>query len=162
MDLTAVFGKVRQGLIKYRYLIFILLLGIVLMSMPDFRENGNSEEIQPDVQASKEDPSQLLSDLLSQIEGAGKVRLLLTEAAGERTIYQTDQTGQELQLDTVIITNADRGQQGMVQQVIPPQYQGAVVVCQGADDPNVKLAIVEAVSNATGLSTDRISVLKMK
>lgn len=103
-----------------------------------------------------------LSQLLSQIKGAGKVRLLLTEAAGEKTIYQTDRTGQDQQSDTVIITGADRGQQGMVQQIIPPEYRGAVVVCQGADDPSVRFAIVEAVSNATGLSTDRISVLKMK
>jgi hypothetical protein len=39
---------------------------------------------------------------------------------------------------------------------------GAVIVCQGADKPVVRLAIVEAVADATGLSTDTITVLKMK
>lgn len=162
MDLTAVSGKIRPVLKKYRYFIFVLLLGIALMSIPEFGGTGKGEETKPTVQTVDEDPGEQLSQLLSQIKGAGKVRLLLTEAAGEKIIYQTDRTGQDQQCDTVIITNADRGQQGMVQQVIPPEYQGAVVVCQGADDPGVRLAIVEAVSNATGLSTDRISVLKMK
>jgi len=36
------------------------------------------------------------------------------------------------------------------------------VVCQGADDPAVRLAVSQAVSSVTGISTDRISVLKMK
>ena len=49
-----------------------------------------------------------------------------------------------------------------VQQVLPESYRGAIVVCQGADSPAVKLAIVEAVSRATGLGADSISVLKMK
>jgi len=41
-------------------------------------------------------------------------------------------------------------------------YRGAVVVCQGGDNASVRLAVVEAVSNATGLTSDRITVLKMK
>jgi len=39
---------------------------------------------------------------------------------------------------------------------------GAVIVCQGADDPQVRLSIVDAVSKVTGLGSDKISVLKMK
>ena len=64
--------------------------------------------------------------------------------------------------DTVIITGSDRSQQGLICQQIPPQYLGAVIVCQGADKAAVRLALVEAVSDATGLSTDAITVLKMK
>lgn len=161
MDLTAVSGKIGPILKKYRYLICLLLLGIVLMSIPELERSQDTQQTGP-AQTAEDDTMEQLSQLLSQIKGAGKVRLLLTEAAGEKTIYQTDRTGQDQQSDTVIITGADRGQQGMVQQIIPPEYRGAVVVCQGADDPSVRFAIVEAVSNATGLSTDRISVLKMK
>jgi stage III sporulation protein AG len=39
---------------------------------------------------------------------------------------------------------------------------GAVVIAQGADDPSIKLAIVDAVTKATGLGANKISVLKMK
>ena len=55
-----------------------------------------------------------------------------------------------------------RKQTGLVQQVNPPTYLGAVIVCQGADSASVRLAIVEAVGSVTGLSTDKITVLKMK
>jgi hypothetical protein len=37
-----------------------------------------------------------------------------------------------------------------------------VIVCQGGDQPEVKLAVVEAVCDAVGLTADKISVLKMK
>ncbi|MFR6424441.1 MAG: hypothetical protein ACLUNO_01710 [Oscillospiraceae bacterium] len=41
---------------------------------------------------------------------------------------------------------------------VSPQYLGAVVVCDGADAPQVQLAVTQAVAQFTGLSTDRISV----
>ena len=94
------------------------------------------------------------------MEGAGRVKVLLTEASGKETIYQTDTTASGE--DTVILTDSSRNQLGMVSRIDSPIYLGAVVVCQGADRPPVKLAITQAVANATGLSYDRISILKMK
>jgi stage III sporulation protein AG len=109
-----------------------------------------------------------LEEILSCIDGAGKVRVFLSEAAGEQTIFQTDEevssgaSSSSSSSQTVIISGSDRTEQGMIVQIIPPRYQGAVIVCQGADRASVRLAIVEAVSNATGLASDRITVLKMK
>ena len=103
--------------------------------------------------------------LLSAMEGAGRVRVLLTEAKGERRHFQTDQDQHQsgdLKTDTVIITAQDRSQQGLVQRTDPPVYRGAVVLCQGADSSRVRLAVVEAVAAVTGLTSDKISVLKMK
>ena len=42
------------------------------------------------------------------------------------------------------------------------QYRGALIVCAGADSPQVRLDLVNAVAGLTGLSTDRITVVKMK
>lgn len=39
--------------------------------------------------------------------------------------------------------------------------QGAVVVCEGADQAAVRLAILRAVNAYTGFGSDRITVLKM-
>ena len=64
-------------------------------------------------------------------------------------------------INTVIVSGNDRTESGLVRQINPPVYMGAIVVCQGADDPTVQLAIIDAVSKITGLGTHRISVLKM-
>lgn len=41
-------------------------------------------------------------------------------------------------------------------------FTGAIVLCQGADHPEVRLKIVEAVAAFTGLGSNRIMVMKMK
>jgi stage III sporulation protein AG len=67
-----------------------------------------------------------------------------------------------VEYETVLRTNSNRADEALVEQILAPEYLGAVVVCQGADDPTVRLAVSEAVSKATGMGADRISVLKMK
>ena len=44
--------------------------------------------------------------------------------------------------------------------ILSPTYRGALVVCQGGDRADVRLAVIEAVSVLTGLSSDRITVAK--
>ena len=93
---------------------------------------------------------------------------MLTVAESEKTLYQSDEdvtTGDNsssVRQETILISDSGRNQQALITQVISPKYQGAVVVCQGADIPSVKWAVVEAISKATGLGADQISVLKMK
>jgi stage III sporulation protein AG len=169
MDINALKAKVMEFLKKYRFVILILCIGILLMILP----TGKAKEQAPQLSTSQpaiqfDDPTNALTDILSQIQGAGKVRLMLTKGAGERTVYQTNEDrnigeqNQSVRVETVIVTDKDRAQHGLVQQVLAPEYRGAIVVCQGADDASVRLAIIEAVADATGLGTDRISVLKMK
>lgn len=161
MDLTAIAGKVTEFIKKYRYVILVLVIGIGLMLLPE----GRQEEAEPvTAQETQPELAQELKQILSRIKGAGDVEVLLTQSAGEKTVYQTDEDISESdhRWETVIVTDADRNEQGLVQQTLPPQYQGAIIVCDGADDAAVRLAIVEAVADATGLGTDRISVLKMK
>ena len=159
--------KLREIAGRYKYALLILGLGLVLMWFPWDRE-VEPEDTEPASVQEQTDPESRLEEILSQVRGAGKVRVMLTESAGEQTLYQTDEDESQSsdsfsrRSDTVVITGNDRSQTGLVRQVNPPEYLGAIVVCQGADRPAVCLAIVEAVAAVTGISSDRISVLKMK
>ena len=161
MDLKALKGKVIQWIGKYKYLALILVVGIGLMLIPNGSKTSqqatqNVLTATPTVSISKE-----LEEILSNIQGAGKVKVMLTVKSSEQTIYQTDTPSADRQ-DTVIITDEERAQNGLVQQIISPTYRGAIVLCQGADNASVCLAIKEAVSKVTGLDSSEISVLKMK
>lgn len=149
----------------YKWIALVLVLGLVLMLIPD--KQTKPETVQP--QTEKAESNELeLEAILSQIQGVGKVRVLLTVSQGERTIYVYDEDTSDTpdsgssRREAVVITDDSRAQSGLVSQVLPPVYLGAVVVCQGGDLPGVRLAVVEAVSAATGLTADKISVLKMK
>ncbi len=162
MEPAAVRKQITLYLKKYRYGVVILLVGLLLMALPEKKTE------QPPVQAAETEVGgslqEELSQILSRIQGAGKVEVLLTEYAGAQTIYQTDldQKDSDLRRDTVILSGENRGEAGLVSQVNPPIYQGALIVCQGGDRPAVKLAIVQAVMSVTGLSSNQITVLKMK
>ncbi len=160
----------RQFLEKYKHVLLILLVGIALMLLPTSKEKTQSQPTSPS-QPTQQAPLSLqeeLSELLSRMSGAGKVEVLLTEATGQNTLYQanedttSDETAKSSRTDTVILTDSNRNQTGMVCRIDPPTYLGAVVLCQGADNPAVRLAITEAVSNATGLGYHKITILKMK
>ena len=168
MDIVKLKNQAQKLVGKYKYPLLILLLGLALMLIPG--SLGGEEATVPDVR--EEAPAQAdmnaeLAEILSQISGAGKVKVMLTVASGEKVIYQEDvdiaagENGSQRH-DTVIVTDSDRNQTGLVTRVDPPVYLGAIIVCQGADKASVRLAIVEAVCKVTGLGADRISVLKMK
>lgn len=168
MDMAEIRIKIFDVIKKYKYAVIILLVGVVLMLIPVGKQEKvvaktGTVEINKSVDINKE-----LEEILTQIDGAGEVRVLLTVATGEETVYQTDnrvsqsEENNNTQIDTVMITDGERNERGLVKQTISPVYRGAVVVCQGADSAQVRLAIVEAVVKLTGLSSDRISVLKMK
>lgn len=164
LDLTK---KIKEMLDKYKYVVLILCIGIFMMLLPD-RAGKASQQETATPEKLPVSQAEELENILGQIAGVGKIKVLLTEADGAQTIYQTDEDrsdsggNERLRVETVIVTNGDREEVGLVRSVTPPVYLGAIIVCQGGDIPSIKLAIVQAVSGVTGIPSDRISVLKMK
>lgn len=161
-----------QFLAKYKHVLLILLVGIGLMLLPSGGKSSAQEQPTPTAAPEQIQQTQTLqeqlSSFLSRMEGAGRVEVLLTLATGEETLYQTDSDrttadrSETHRQDTVIVSDSGHNETGLVCQVNPPTYLGAVVLCQGADSSAVRLAITQAVANATGLGTHKITILKMK
>lgn len=164
MDWDILKPKLTELYEKYKYPLLILLVGMVLMVLPHSAQTPEIHSVEQQI-TEKVSLEHSLSDILSMVDGAGRVRVLLTEYAGESTVYQTNNSSSadgNIRKDTVIISDNSRSQEGMIQRIDPPVWKGAVVLCQGAKNAVVKLQIVEAVSKATGLTYDKITVLKMK
>ena len=165
MEATAPKQRINALFGKYKYPILVVLVGMGLMLLPSEQEPSEPVEPPRAVESSLEEK---LEALLGRIEGAGQVSVLLTEKEGSQTLYQTDsqtdadESGSRRTDDTVLIEDENRTESGLVRQTLGPVYRGAVILCQGADDPSVKLAVVEAVRCVTGLGADQISVQKMK
>ena len=165
MEATAPKQRINALFGKYKYPILVALVGLGLMLLPSEQEPTEPAEPPRAVECSLEEK---LEALLGRIEGAGQVSVLLTEKEGSQTLYQTDSqtdaddSGSRRTDDTVLIEDENRTESGLVRQTLGPVYRGAVILCQGADDPSVKLAVVEAVRCVTGLGADQISVQKMK
>ena len=158
--------RLKQLARQYKYVFLVVFTGILLMLLPSGKEKSQSTE--QTVEVSQTGLDTRLEEILGQIQGVGKVRVMLTVSRGEQVLYVYDEDGDYAQdsessrREAVIITDKDRAQGGLISQVIGPQYQGAVIVCQGGDQPAIRLQVVEAVCDLTGLTADKVTVLKMK
>ena len=169
MDIIDWKNGITEAFRKYKYVCIVLVVGILLMLLPGPSEKETKDQMQAEKNEQiQENIEHRLEDLLSEVSGAGQVRVLLSVSQGEQTIYQTDSSYSQGEKDadsrtqTIIIMDSQRNETGLIHQKNPPKYVGAIILSQGADDPVVKLAIVEAVGKITGLGADKISVLKMR
>ena len=167
MDVKALLQKAAKTIEKYKYILLVFVIGLVLTVLPS-NAKADNQNTKVTVGQTAIPLNEQIAALLSKVEGAGKVEVMLSIHTGEEILYQADEdintteqtnTGKK---ETVIISDSQRNESGLVRQTNPPNYLGAIVVCQGADSPRVQLALYDAVSKITGLSTDRISILKMK
>lgn len=170
MDVKSIPGKAIKLISKYKYAAIVLAIGVVLLLLPSrsVEKTENAQEIKLTSTNSQTISASALTEILQSIQGAGKVQVLLSVSSGERIIYQTDSdqntSGDTVStsVETIIITDSQRNESGLISRVDPPSYMGAIVVCEGADSASVRLDIIQAVSKITGLGADNICVLKMK
>ena len=167
--------KLVGGLKRYKYAALILVAGIALLLLPS---SGKAKTQETPVRETERESdyaaqtAQQLRTLLAQIDGAGRVEVMLTLKSGARTQYQTDgsvttQTDESgtraaEELKTVILSEGSEYDKAAVSAVEYPQFQGALIVCDGAGSASVKLSLIEAVAALTGLSSGQITVVKMK
>lgn len=160
-------SKLMGILNKYRYALLVLAVGAALMTWPTGSSAAptagtpsvTSESLAPQM----DDLSlleQRLSESLSAIRGVGKAEVVLTLQAGSRQILaeDTDHRGDSIQNSTLILSAGSGTEKTVVTQVIAPVFQGALVVCDGGGEAQVRLEVLHAVSALTGLRADRISI----
>ncbi|MGN0632671.1 MAG: hypothetical protein ACI4JW_02270 [Oscillospiraceae bacterium] len=157
--------------------IFIVgIIGIILILLSEFIPSSDSKNVEnestaelsfDDTAAYKKSVEAQLEELISEIKGVGKVRVMVT-VAGTREYVFAQQTDTNRQTETdgeafaqkgeIILSDEKDGKKPVVKQIISPQISGAAVVCEGADDPKTKERVINTVSAVLGLSGSKISV----
>ena len=153
----------REVLGQYRAAFLVLCAGVVLLLLPGGGRTGAEEAESSAAETGfvLEDFEDRVADILSQVEGAGETRVVLTLDGGARSVLardsQTDGDGSGS--STVVTVGRGSGNQSVVPvQTLTPSFRGALVVCPGGGDPLVRLRLSQAVAALTGLGSDRISI----
>ena len=154
---------------RYKYAALVVLIGAGLLLWPSgkggtettLRQQSSTEEAR-DIQAEME-------DILGTMSGVGQVKVMLTvDSDGERQLAQdteltysgsVESPEDDSRRSEAVLTDGEGDGTG-VTRTLDPTYRGALVVCQGGDRADVRLAVTEAVASLTGLSADRITVAK--
>ena len=141
---------------KNKYALVVLGLGLLLVLWPSgnkTEETGTSELTAPAFSITEEESR--LENQLSKIKGAGRVSVLLSiEGSASRELAESEE-------GTLVVS--ENGKERVVElYYVNPVYMGAIIVCDGANSADVRLAITQAVSDFTGLSSDKIAVINME
>ena len=155
--------EVVQNWKKYSCVLLVMAAGLVLLLLPG---GGRDSPQEPEAQAEGasfdlEAIEETLEKALSQVEGAGDVKVVLTLDGGSRQVLARNQDKDSGggSSNTVVTVGKGSGTQEVVPlQTVAPQFRGALVVCSGGGNAQVRLKLIEAVSALTGLGSDRISV----
>ena len=156
---------------KYKYVALVVLAGVVLMLLPSGKGEQQTVSDQP-VNVSEAyslaETEKRLEQLLGRIRGVGQVQVMLTLKSGsslqlaENRSTSLRDTEDRQDRDVVTLNRGSGYEDVVVTEQTYPVYQGAVVVCQGAGDSSVNLAVIQAVSVLTGLGSDKITVVQWK
>lgn len=91
-------------------------------------------------EAYAEKTEQRLLDIVSEIDGVGQAKIFLTMANGGESVYLKNS-------DTKTLSKE-------------PEVRGVVVVCDGGDDPLTVAHVLEAVTKALDISSNKVCVTK--
>ena len=142
----------------------IVLICAILLS--SFFENDKTEikDVKTDSEIYEENQyvaelERKLTDIISSIEGAGRVKVMITLENSEENVYAIDIN--ESKNEYVLIkTSSDEG--GLLLKIIQPKVRGVAIVCDGGDVGKVKMSILDATCSAMGISSSKVSISKME
>lgn len=184
-------GKNSKNLENAVVFILILVVTIIIINTVWGNEEKTQKDITQDnnVKIVSTETEEIISEgeveknikqILSKINGVGKVEVLLTYSETSQVVamynetYKESQTEegdtnggtrtiQEVNKEKEIIYKEENGEKvPITEKVIMPKMEGALIVAEGVNNATVKTNIIQAVEALTGLQTHKIQVLEMK
>lgn len=179
--------KAIENLVVFLILLIITIISINIIWGKDKKEKEDIKESEYTVLANTIKDSNIsegneynlqqeLEDILSKIEGVGKVKVLVTytESSEVVAIYnenknvsiteEADTTGGTRTIESTDSSKEivmDGENKPITEKIIMPKVEGAIVIAEGGGNINIKSNIVQAVSAVTGVSTHKIQVFEM-
>ena len=161
--------------LKIVILIIIFIVGLILLmkmtktsSTSLTANNNNSSNYITSLEYSNIIESKL-ENVLSQIKGAGNVKVMVTLEGSPELVYAMDsnekvsnsQNGSTTtSSSSPILVDSKGSSSPLILTEKLPKVKGVIVVSTGASDIGIKLDILKSVSTLLDISTDKINVLK--
>lgn len=182
----------KRKLSAFEILLIIVILGIIIIlagshlakpaesedTMKDasnMESHGGETDLQGGLNNGQDivaDIERRLSEILSKVEGAGKVSVMVfADTGGEqvpaynneqdtRNEERTDGRSSEISETRQLVLSGN--DEPVILKVIIPEIQGVVVVAEGADDILIKAQLNNAVCTLLGIPEHRVQILKHK
>ncbi|MBQ8004401.1 MAG: hypothetical protein IJ299_04845 [Oscillospiraceae bacterium] len=169
-DIKWDFSKIAGFAGKYKYILLVIVAGLLLMVFPSGEKNDSDDHKKESFNLSVFERE--VERALSECEGVGRCKVMLSVNSGTENVFaneeresrRKDESMTESDIDTKpsIMSEKSGGETPVLIKELYPEFRGAVVICDGADSAVLREKVSDAVAALTGLRHDRISVIKMK
>lgn len=161
-------------------IVILAAVGIVLLSIPWPDKAQETQTVAAASASAEEDDLETrMEQILSTVDSAGKVKVLITYASGpsivpvmssDRQENTSQDSGSDSSRTTTSTTESSTpatvqssdGSEPMVMVEYSPEILGVLIIAEGADDLSVKLRLQSAVQTVLQLPVDKIEVLPME
>jgi len=158
-----------------KYLKIYVLCIVVIIAFILYLNIGNEKEVKSTSNATYVSTLEYckeielkLENILSQIQGAGNVTVMISLDGSPELVYASDSdtktssnangTTTTTSSNLIVINGSDKG--ALILKENLPKVKGVIVVSSGADNISIKLDMLNAISTLLDLSTDQINILK--
>ena len=180
-----------KPILSYIGLMLVIGVFLMLLSGPLLRHSNGDDNGKQVYQPPIESPARVahseqhhyeqalerrLEEILSLVDGAGDVRVMVSFSAGRETVFAVDrnisysqnreedsqggtryQSSQSAQDKTLIV--ADRP---LVLREVPPVIGGVMIIAEGGDDVVVRDALIRATSTVLGIDINKVQVARKR
>ena len=169
---------------KVRLIFIIGIAGILLVFFSSlFGGKGNENAAQGTQSFDSEQYVEKLEEriytMVTGIQGVGKAKVMITLENTTEYIYESEkrettdatkdysdgQTEKEQERNdyerNVILVEGSNGKEALLKTTVEPKVKGVVVVCQGGENIEVEKSIIDAVTTALDISSNKVCVAKL-
>lgn len=143
--------------------VFCGVLGLIMIFASncgsDAKEDGAQgfEALDPERYA--REVEERIEELCNKIDGVGSSYAVVTLDGGYRAIYAIDtQSGSSSAKKQTVTLGSGSGERALLLGYENPRIAGIGIVCSGGDDPTRRKNVIEVVSSAFGVPTNKIFV----
>lgn len=169
---------------KIKWIVLIGMIGILLILLSEILPQ-NTKTPQDAVSVSVDNETfcrqteEKIYNLVSSIQGVGEAQVWVTLESGAEYVYLQEEirntdTTKDYDSEGVktlrekdnseqkyILVNKNGEEQPLLQKQLEPTVQGVVIVCEGAGSAQVNEQVVNAVTCALGISSNRVYVAQL-
>lgn len=192
MDKMQIYSRIKDKFSKIpnnkrtQYLIIIVMIAVILAIYFSTFKADDTQKPEATVsdaivksETAGADLNGQLENILSSIEGAGTVRVMVTYESGSELVPATsentettttsdesdgsERTSETVKKQTDIVTVQDSSDSSaLVLKEIMPEVKGVIVIAEGAGDIGVKMDLLRAVQTLLNISADKVDVFEMQ
>ena len=157
------FSKIKNTKLFKIIVVIVAIIGICLILFGGKITNKNSTKHTSIIDEYVYNLEEKLTDTLSHIKGAGKVKVLITVESGMETVLAMKTTinetmnGKEI-IETPILVN---GKTVVVKELFP-EIIGVLIVAEGASNLSVMNKLQQATVSLLDIGVNQIEILSMK